>query len=834
MSSLTAAAAGAAASHATEPLPVTERENELTRGLDAASPLGVVRLLRQTDAQIFTGYLDYPCLADDSVRQKIVRCVGIVADVLTRYRTAIKDPNPVASGVPRIIMSGSGTSGRLGFLVAREMNRVVASLNDNDAGRTATLELTAATTATTPPPPFGYCVSGGDPALLLSDELPEDDPVTGAADWLRETGRAAEEGGTRAANGSCLIGITCGLSAPYVAGQVDHILDVADAHDPRDGATDSAILMGFNPAALARDKPIEIWKARRGSGRSTTVRDVVTRLVAAEGHETGRAPGSGGPENAAPGGGGAAAYPSSFCLLNPVVGPEPVCASSRMKGGTCTKILLDVVLAIAVARVYGLPLLHWSAADATSSSPTVRAQVDAVLDAFASAYARTYSSSAPAIARLLARCGASLRGGRGRADGGGGQEAGQEGEKASADAAGAAALAANMTGHVYWSGAGAAGILAAIDASEMPDTYGAAFDETRAFVFGGWHGVGTTQSDPHILSQEHPLLRISYTDFVEDVLGGEVGRIRNVPTPQLLRFRPGGNTLTRYDTLIDVCDVWPMCDDDGDKSAASSVDGGGLARRGVTDGILGADASMPLTMCVDPSTFSSAQRDCAWRKARVGFSYLDCEEAARARDDDTYGGLSVQLPRPAAREWLLPGRYCGLDTLMLKLVLNAVSTGAQVMKGMVYQNHMINVGPTNAKIFDRCVRLISRFAGVELAAAHTALLRAVYEEDVDLASGASGGDGEAPPAEIAATPALLSSRVIGTAEAPRTQSDHIKQFTPPPAPGERQDYAPAKSVLPLAIVLAAKGVRCTCREGKQVLERNPLVRAAIEEATGIR
>jgi len=275
-----------------------------------------------------------------------------------------------------------------------------------------------------------------------------------------------------------------------------------------------------------------------------------------------------------------------------------------------------------------------------------------------------------------------------------------------------------------------------------------------------------------------------------------------------------------------------MCDDDGDKSAASSVDGGGLARRGVTDGILGADESMPLTMCVDPSTFSSAQRDCAWRKARVGFSYLDCEEAARARDGDTYGGLSVQLPRPAAREWLLPGRYCGLDTLMLKLVLNAVSTGAQVMKGMVYQNHMINVGPTNAKIFDRCVRLISRFARVELAAAHTALLRAVYEEDIDLTGGgASGGDVEAELAELEVTPALLSSRVVGTAAAPRTQSDHIKQFTPPPHPGERQEYAPAKSVLPLAIVLAAKGARCTCREAKRVLERNPLVRAAIEEAT---
>ena len=209
-------------------------------------------------------------------------------------------------------MSGSGTSGRLGFLVAREMNRVVMSLHD------------PASQSERPPPPFGYCVSGGDPALLLSDELPEDDPVTGVADWLRETGRAGQPpGGTHnlpEANGSCLIGITCGLSAPYVAGQVDHILDVADSgRTAADGAKDSAILMGFNPAALARNKPIEIWKSR-SEGQSMTVRDVVSRLVEAEEKE------------------------ASFCLLNPVVGPEPVCASSRMKGGTCTKILLDVVL----------------------------------------------------------------------------------------------------------------------------------------------------------------------------------------------------------------------------------------------------------------------------------------------------------------------------------------------------------------------------------------------------------------------------------------------------------------------------------------------------------
>ena len=122
---------------------------------------------------------------------------------------------------------------------------------------------------------------------------------------------------------------------------------------------------------------------------------------------------------------------------------------------------------------------------ASSPVPYMREQVDAILDAFATAYARTYSSSAPAIARVMARCGESLRGSGVRQDG--------RGEAKAQPSAGESAGDVER-GHIYWSGAGAGGIIAAIDASEMPDTYGAAFDETRAFVFGGWDGVSPLSS----------------------------------------------------------------------------------------------------------------------------------------------------------------------------------------------------------------------------------------------------------------------------------------------------------------------------------------------------
>lgn len=41
---------------------------------------------------------------------------------------------------------------------------------------------------------------------------------------------------------------------------------------------------------------------------------------------------------------------------------------------------------------------------------------------------------------------------------------------------------------------------------------------------------------------------------------------------------------------------------------------------------------------------------------------------------------------------------------------NVVSTGAQVGKGMVLENRMINVGVLNNKLFFRAVRLVQQFA----------------------------------------------------------------------------------------------------------------------------
>ncbi|TKS66241.1 Glucokinase regulatory protein [Collichthys lucidus] len=107
------------------------------------------------------------------------------------------------------------------------------------------------------------------------------------------------------------IGISCGLSAPFVAGQLDFCLRHSDVYTP--------VLVGFNPAHQARDEPMP--------GSTLTFRSVVQRMQAlAKSHKA--------------------------FLLNPAVGPEAISGSSRMKGGSATKILLEVVMSAAHAAAF--------------------------------------------------------------------------------------------------------------------------------------------------------------------------------------------------------------------------------------------------------------------------------------------------------------------------------------------------------------------------------------------------------------------------------------------------------------------------------------------------
>ena len=220
----------------TSPIPPSEAANPLTFDLDTLSPVEFVRALRGVDAQLFAGWKHHSGLLDDRLLAAAEATVLAAKMALTSTSGAV-------------VLTGCGTSGRIAYLTARRFQRL------------SKLESSA----------FTYLISGGDPAILLSDELPEDDPIAGAAQLA---------GAAELCDRVSLIGISCGLSAPYVAGQLDYAMCAPTLEQQRGiGAGFATSVLGFNPYRLARDNPIE---GLRGAGLCS-FRDVVAEMEARAG-----------------------------------------------------------------------------------------------------------------------------------------------------------------------------------------------------------------------------------------------------------------------------------------------------------------------------------------------------------------------------------------------------------------------------------------------------------------------------------------------------------------------------------------------------------------------
>ena len=189
-------------------LPITERPNELTRDIDVGSAGDIVRILRQCDSQIFSGWKHFQSIYDEETIFAMEKVVEKAAEVLQQ------------SGA--VLLSGCGTSGRIAFFLSQKFSKLA-----KEQGLSASYE---------------YLIAGGDIALFMSQEAPEDDWRKGQEDLARVSSNK-----TRV----LYIGITCGLSAPYVAGQLDYCMNHPDVFIP--------VLLGFNPVSQARRNVIEGW-----------------------------------------------------------------------------------------------------------------------------------------------------------------------------------------------------------------------------------------------------------------------------------------------------------------------------------------------------------------------------------------------------------------------------------------------------------------------------------------------------------------------------------------------------------------------------------------------
>jgi len=509
---------------------ITEMPNELTRDIDLASPAGIVDRLSQSDEQIINGYAHYPSLSDPKIHSLIDKCIERVFDLL-RFK-----------GNAKIIIAGAGTSGRLAAFICRQSNKILVRAGNRLI--------------------FQHLIAGGNTALIKAKEGAEDDPLLGVRD-LQQSLRGVAE--------ALYIGISCGLSAPYIARQLDYCMDLNHV---------KTILIGFNPANQARNTKIENW--------NLTFRQVVKRM---------------------------SAHPRSI-ILNPIVGPEPIAGSTRMKAGSATKLLLDVILSLGIIRSKILPTESYRLPyDIENPLDNIRR----VIDQYEQTRLMTYHHQ-DSIAHLVKLGGNALRSKR----------------------------------HIYYLGKRSFGILGLIDASECPPTFGSEFGDVQGFLEGGWNSFLGENKDDGYLGPEH---RFKLDDFCRHI----------VP-----RLAPD-------DLVIGLCD--------GNQ-----------------------------TEWVDPYLGLVIPKGAAAVKIVIRRSGENI--------DQSNASLDIQLEQ----DELIPN-YLAFSELALKLIINALSTGANILAGKVYENRMIDLKISNSKLYSRSLLLVQDLMKVNEATARESLVRSIYGVD---------------------------------------------------------------------------------------------------------
>ena len=220
------------------------------------------------------------------------------------------------------------------------------------------------------------------------------------------------------------VGITCGLSAPYVAGQIAHALDNPDNFN-------HIGLIGHNPPDLARDDTIENWP--RG-----TFRSVLADLAKSE----------------------------RAMIMTPVLGGETITGSSRMKGGSGTLITLQTAFVAALEFIL------------EGRQEIDNHCIERILGYFQYAVAHLYKQNSKSLQALINVYGECL----------------------------------NANGNVRYLGHNNYGVLALIDSSECPPTYGATFEDIRGFIYDGWQEMDNKKSELEMCKEGHEELNITLED----------------------------------------------------------------------------------------------------------------------------------------------------------------------------------------------------------------------------------------------------------------------------------------------------------------------------------
>ncbi|MDX1973863.1 MAG: hypothetical protein SFY68_15140 [Candidatus Sumerlaeia bacterium] len=286
---------------------------------------------------------------------------------------------------------------------------------------------------------FAALIAGGPLALVKAQEGAEDDPIQAVADLENKLPSTVEN--------ILYVGITCGLSAPYTAGHL---------HELGKNPKATSVLLGFNTKESARNVPIEGWHS--------TFKQVV------EACET--------------------LGPNRFVLLNPIYGPESILGSTRMKGGTATKILLEAIFfaALELAGIAKKAEGHLNP-DQLANAEEIVERLRTLLGQCRETIQKTYDHQ-QILGELIRQAGSSLRCG----------------------------------GRVIYIGRETAALMGLIDASECPPTFGASFDDIRCYINGGWGELMDNPGEDY--TDSGPEFQIDLQSFernkVEDLAKGDV------------------------------------------------------------------------------------------------------------------------------------------------------------------------------------------------------------------------------------------------------------------------------------------------------------------------
>ncbi|EFC48924.1 hypothetical protein NAEGRDRAFT_78308 [Naegleria gruberi] len=607
---------------------ITERTNFITRDIDVVGDVdGMVRLLRTSDAQMFCGYEDFPSCFDED-------CLGALEKISLRMKLCMQDRLNGVRG--SVVMSGCGTSGRIAYFCSKNYNycfrKVFSDRIDNDEC-------------------FQFIIAGGVNALVSPQEAAEDKPDIGARDLVNVISNTKTERGL-------FIGITCGFSAGYVAGQVMQL-----SEDKSLGF--DSVLFGFNPKELARDSPIEGWR-----DGNISFKDVIENVEKNQSRE------------------------DEFFFLNPIVGPESITGSTRMKGGSATKFLLDVAFSSAIMSIL-------------DEKKKIRDNIIQVLSGFEHTVRSTYdfssntfsTNSLKSITPTIEMAANSLK--NGNLD--------ERNE--------------DQMGHIYYIGAENAGILGFIDSSECVPTYGAHPNDVRGFIKKGWNDVFThhNQDINSDFEQKGSSFGISYDFFKQNIL----------------------HTVNSRDSVF----------------------------------------FLAIEQCIDEETLADMKEILNTVKER-GASV--CWILVTTKGNNSLYQTVSELGSPILHHALdslgpVPFLY-GYAELSMKLFLNAITTGAHVLKGMTFGNRMINLKVSNNKLFYRAINIVSSIMNVTEELAEKCVLRAIYNDSTPESN-------------------LVSLHI----------SHAIKM----------------NKVVPVALLLASSGGTLTVEQAREMLAKDPVVRQVI-------